>query len=1060
MKLSEVCIQRPVFATVLSLVIVLIGLVSYNRLNVREYPRIDEPVVSVDTTYKGASPEVVESQVTKPLEDLISGIEGVDVMTSISRSERSLINVRFKLSRDPDAAAAEVRDKVARARKLLPDEIDEPVIAKVEADAFPVIWVSVQAGQGTTMQASDYLNRYIKPRLSVLPGAAEVRVFGERLPSMRIYVDREKLAAYNLTVQDVENALRAQNVEIPAGRIESRAREFSVVSSTDLSTVAQFNNVVVANVRGYQVRLSDLAHVEVGPLSERIAARFNGNSALNIGVTRQATANPLDLSQAVRAEVKRINETLPQGMKLTVAYDTSVFIEKSIESVYQTIFEAIVLVVLVIFFFLRNFRASLIPIVTIPVSLIGACSLLYLFGFSINTLTLLAMVLAIGLVVDDAIVVLENIFRHIEEGMPRKQAAIQGSKEIGFAVVAMTLTLVAVYAPLAFATGRTGRLFIEFALALAGAVLVSGFVALTLTPMMCSIMLKHETKHGKVFNLIEGWLNSLTNGYRRSLQFALRHRLLVVVVGLAVASGSAVMFKVLKSELAPTEDRGVVFGILSSPEGSTLNYTLSNAIKIEDFYSKIPEATGNQIIVGLPTVIDGYAILRLKPWDERQRKQQDITKELQPKFGQLPGVRAFPTNPPSFGLRASSKPIDFVVMSQAPYPELFKMVSAYMDELRKYPGLQNVDMDLRMNTPELRVQVDREKLSDVGVDVSTVGRTLETMLGGRQVTRYKDDGEQYNVIVQVTPRDRSNPNDISGIYVRARDGSMVQLDNLLKVREGVSPQALNHFNRLRAVKVGATIAPGYTMGEVLEHMNQVARKMFPDTVQFDLDGQSREFRDASGSIYLVFAMALVFIYLVLAAQFESWRNPLIIMLTVPLSMTGALIALWLSGGTLSIYSQIGLVTLVGLITKHGILIVEFATQLRDEGKEMMESVVEASVLRLRPILMTTGAMVLGTVPLAIASGAGAESRQQIGWVLVGGLTLGTLLTLYVVPVAYTLIAGRRTRAQAAADSLAQSHAGGAASGGQGSTGAHGAAGSHADSARPVQPVHAPDQGPR
>ena len=1052
MKLSEVCIQRPVFATVLSLVIVLIGLVSYSRLNVREYPRIDEPVVSVDTTYKGASPEVVESQVTKPLEDLISGIEGVDVMTSISRSERSLINVRFKLSRDPDAAAAEVRDKVARARKLLPDEIDEPVIAKVEADAFPVIWVSVQAGQGSTMQASDYLNRYIKPRLSVLPGAAEVRVFGERLPSMRIYVDREKLAAYNLTVQDVENALRSQNVEIPAGRIESRAREFSVVSSTDLSTVAQFNNVVVANVRGYQVRLSDLAHVEVGPLNERIAARFNGQPGLNIGVTRQATANPLDLSNAVRAEVNKINETLPRGMKLTVAYDTSVFIQKSIESVYQTILEAIVLVVLVIFFFLRNVRASLIPIVTIPVSLIGACSLLYLFGFSINTLTLLAMVLAIGLVVDDAIVVLENIFRHIEEGMPRKQAAIQGSKEIGFAVVAMTLTLVTVYAPLAFATGRTGRLFIEFALALAGAVLVSGFVALTLTPMMCSIMLKHETKHTKMFNLIEGWFNSLTNGYRTTLQFALRNRLLVIIVGLVVASGSALMFTVLKSELAPTEDRGVVFGILTSPEGSTLNYTLNNAIKIEDFYKNIPEATGNQIIAGNPTVIDGYAILRLKPWDERERKQQDITKELQPKFAQLPGVRAFPTNPPSFGLRASSKPIDFVVMSQAPYADLFKMVTAYMDELRKYPGLQNIDMDLRMNTPELRVQVDREKLSDVGVDVSTVGRTLETMLGGRQVTRYKDDGEQYNVIVQVTPRDRSNPNDISGIYVRARDGSMVQLDNLLKVREGVSPQALNHFNRLRAVKVGATISPGYTMGEVLEHMNQVARKMFPDTVQFDLDGQTREFRDASGSIYLVFAMALVFIYLVLAAQFESWRNPLIIMLTVPLSMTGALIALWLSGGTLSIYSQIGLVTLVGLITKHGILIVEFATQLRDQGKDMMEAVVEASVLRLRPILMTTGAMVLGTVPLAIATGAGAESRQQIGWVLVGGLTLGTLLTLYVVPVAYTLIAGKRTREQALAETRPLGQI-------DGVPGGHGSAGGHADSARPVQPVHAPDQRP-
>ncbi|MGY0667112.1 efflux RND transporter permease subunit [Bordetella bronchiseptica] len=1013
MVLSEICIRRPVFASVLSLIIVLIGLISYTRLSVREYPKIDEPIVSVDTTYKGASPEVIESQVTKPLEDQLAGIEGVDVMTSRSRSERSLINIKFSLSRDPDAAAAEVRDKVSRARRFLPDEIDEPIIGKVEADSQPIIYIAVESGSYSAIQTSDYINRYIKTRLSVLPGAAEVRVFGERLPSMRIYVDRDKLAAYGLTVQDVEAALRSQNVEIPAGRIESRAREFSVVSSTDLQTPAQFEDVVVANVKGYPVRLRDVAKVEIGAANDRVLSRYNGRSAINIGLTRQSTANPLELSKAVRAEIVQLNQSLPAGMKLNIAYDSSVFIERSIDSVFKTIGEAIILVVLVIFFFLRNLRASIIPIVTIPVSLVGACALMYLFGFSINTLTLLAMVLAIGLVVDDAIVVLENIFRHIEEGMPRKQAAFQGSREIGFAVVAMTLTLVTVYAPLAFATGRTGRLFIEFALALAGAVLVSGFVALTLTPMMCSVLLRHQHSHNRWYNLIEGWLEALGRGYRRALELALRHRWTVVGVGAVVAAASGVLFSVVKSELAPIEDRGVVFGIVSAPEGATLNYTLDSMLGIEQFYAAIPEAATAQVTVGFPTVTDGTAILRLTPWEERTRRQQQIAQELQPKFASLPGVRAFPTNPPSLGQSARSKPVEFIIMSQASYPELAKLVGVFTNALRDYPGLQNIDTDLRLNTPELRVHVDRDKMADVGASVEVVGRTLESMLGGRQVTRYKDQGEQYDVIVQVVQGDRATPTDISGIYVRARDGSMVQLDNLLSVRESVSPQSLNHFNRLRAVKVDAAVAPGYALGEVLDHMHRVARDVLPNTVITDLDGQSREFRDSSGSIYLVFAMALAFIYLVLAAQFESWRNPfiIIIMLSVPLSMTGALLALWLTGGTLSIYSQIGLITLVGLITKHGILIVEFANQLRDQGKAMHEAVVEASVLRLRPILMTTGAMVLGTVPLALAQGAGAESRQQIGWVLVGGLMLGTLLTLFVVPVAYSMIAAARPQGQ-------------------------------------------------
>jgi len=1006
MVLSETCIKRPVFATVLALVIMLIGLIAYQRLTIREYPSIDEPVVSVRTTYKGASPDVVESQVTKPLEDQLAGMEGVDVMTSSSRSERSQIDIRFTLNRDPDAAAADVRDKVARARRMLPDEIDEPIISKVEADSTPILFIAVQAGNRSTVQASDYINRYIKTRLSVLPGAAEVRIFGERQPAMRIDIDRAKLAALGLTVQDVESALRSQNVLIPAGRIESIAREFSVVSSTDLQNERQFREVILATVNGYPVRLGDIASVSVGPSNERMLSRFNGVDGLNIGVTKQSTANPLDLSRAVRAEVQAINASLPDGMRLNISYDSSLFIQESINSVYTTIAEAVLLVVLVIFFFLRSIRASLIPIVTIPVSLIGALGLMYFMGFSINTLTLLSMVLAIGLVVDDAIVVLENIFRHMEQGKTRLQAALTGIREIGFAVVAMTLTLVTVYAPLAFATGRTGRLFIEFALTLAGAVLISGFIALTVTPMMCAGLLRPHTQHGRTYQFIENGFQRLTDAYRRSLQWALRHRAFVLLGGLAVALCSGVLFKVVKSELAPLEDRGVIFGILTAPEGATLDYTLQSLERIEALYAGVEEASGSQSIIGFPTIIDGMAILRLKHWNERERSQQSIATELRPQFNALPGVRAFPTNPPSLGQRATSRPVEFVILSQDSYEHMAALTEQFMQALADYPGLQNLEMDLRLNTPELQVNVNRDRLADVGVPVDTVGRTLETMLGGRQVTRYRSGGEQYDVIVQVNRRDRADPADISDIYVRTRDGGMVQLDNFVQVRETVAPQSLNHFNRLRAVKVRATVAPGYALGEVLTHMQQVAAQVLPDTVQTDLDGQSREFRDSSGSIYFVFLMALVFIYLVLAAQFESWRNPFIIILSVPLSMTGALLALWLSGGTLSIYSQIGLITLVGLITKHGILIVEFATQLREAGHDKMQAVIEASVLRLRPILMTTGAMVLGTLPLAFAGGAGAESRQQIGWVIVGGLLLGTVLTLFVVPTAYTLIAAK------------------------------------------------------
>ena len=1002
MVLSDICIKRPVFAAVLSLAILLIGLISYSRLAVRELPKIDQPIVNVTTTYRGASADVMESQVTKPLEDSLSGIEGVDIITSNSRAEQSDITVTFKLSRDPDSAAADVRDKVSRVRGRLPQGIDEPVIAKTDADAFPIMFVVFSSDRHTQMQQSDYANLYIRPRLNTLPGAADVRINGERRSSMRIWLDRTKLAAYRLTTQDVEDAIRRQNVEIPAGRIESAKREFNVLSQTDLATPEQFGAIIVREASGYQVRVRDVARVEIAPANERVITRFKGNPGISMGVVRQSTANTLDLAVAVRREIAEINKNLPEGMKLVMSYDSAVFIEESTKNVFVTIVEAVALVAFVIFLFLRNVRATLIPLVTIPISLIGTFTLLYAAGFSINILTLLAMVLAIGLVVDDAIVVLENIYRNIEKGMQPVEAALVGSREIGFAIVAMTLTLAAVFVPLAFGQTRTDRLFIEFALALAGAVMVSGFVALTLSPMMCAKLLKHEPKHGKLYNSIEAFFEWQTAGYKKWLTASLERRWIAIAIWVVFAGVSAPLFMTIKSELAPLEDRGVIFGPFSSPEGSTIQYTAQYSRQMEEIYASVPEHSRFFVNNGNPTPDAGFSILILKDWSERKRTSVEVAAEIRPKMRAIPGINAFPVTPPSLG-GGRDKPVQYVLMTQAPYPELARMVERLREELAKSPVLVNVDTDLRLSQPELRVRVNREKLGDIGVPVDTVGRTLETMLGGRIVTRYKQEGEQYDVIVQVAPGDRSTPNDISDIYVRGRTGEMVSLANVTSLHEGVSPRNLNHFNRLRSATVNAEIAPGYSLGEALQVMQTAQQKVLPQ-VQTDLLGQSREFREGASTIFVTFLLALAFIYLVLAAQFESFVDPLVIMLTVPLSITGALIALWATDNTLNVFSKIGLITLVGLITKHGILIVEFANQLQAQGRNVKEAVIEASVLRLRPILMTTGATVLGALPLALASGAGAESRQQIGWVIVGGMTLGTLLTLFVVPTFYTVFA--------------------------------------------------------
>jgi multidrug efflux pump len=1011
--LSDVSIRRPVFATVMSLVIVLLGIVSYQRLTVREYPNIDPPVVTVETTYRGAGAEIIETQVTQVLEDSLSGIEGIDYITSINRQESSQISIRFKLTRDPDAAAADVRDRVGRVRGNLPDEIEEPVIQRVEADAQPIIYLAFFSDRHSPLEITDYADRFVKDRLQTLTGVSQVRIFGERRYSMRIWLDPERLAAYNLTPADIEDALRRQNIEVPAGRIESRQREFTVLSETDMRTTAQFNNLVLKDANGYLVRLSDVARVEIGAQDERRIARFNGNTAVAMGVIKQATANPLDVSQAVRAELPVIVDALPEGMQLKMAHDKSVFIDESVKNVYTTIAEAVVLVVLIIFFFLRSLRATLIPLVTIPVSLIGAFALMFALNFSINTLTLLSLVLAIGLVVDDAIVMLENIFRHVEEGKSPREAAFIGSKEIGFAIIAMTLTLAAVYVPIGFMAGTTGRLFTEFAWTLAGAVLVSGFVALTLSPMMCAKLLSSNQKHGRIYNAIEWFLRKLTSGYRRALRGALSVRPLVLLIGLAVAGASYFLFNNLKSELAPYEDQGTVVSVFIAPEGATISYTDRYARQLEGIFAETKDVDRYFVISGFPTVSQGIGFVKMTPWSERDRSQFEIGQELRPKLFGVPGILAFPGNPPPLGQSVRDKPVSFVIQTSQSYDKLQELVDAVMEKARDYPGFNNLDTDLKLNTPQITLSVDREKAADVGVQIETLGRTLETLLGGRQVTRFKREGEQYDVIVQVADVDRSNPEDLRRIYVRGSGGAaaegvnqtMIPLSNLIQIKETVAPKELNHFNQLRAATITSYLAPGYTVGDGLAFLEKAAQDVLKGQGQIDYSGQSREFKESSADIYLTFLLALAFIYLVLSAQFESFRDPLIIMLTVPLSMTGALLALWFSGGTLNIYSQVGLVTLIGLITKHGILIVEFSNQLRAAGKPMRDAVIEAATLRLRPILMTTGAMVLGAVPLAIAAGAGAESRQDIGWVIVGGLLVGTLFTLFVIPVVYTYLTG-------------------------------------------------------
>ncbi len=1008
MKLSDISIRRPVLASMVSLALVLFGAIGYTRLAVREFPDVDPPIVSVSTELPGANPQVVESAVTDILEEELSTVEGLRTLTSSSAEGFSNITLEFNLERPVEAAAPDVRDKVARVRGRLPEDVREPVVAKQEADAQPFFWLALSGANYDLLQLSDIGDRLVKSRLQTLPGVGQARIFGERRFSMRVWLSASELAARGLTVQDVQQAIRSRNVEVPAGRIESERREFTVRSLGELKTPQEFTDLVVSNDSGVLVKLGDLGHVELGPEDERSALRFNGTPSVAIGVIRQSKANIIQVAEAIRGELPKIQESLPPGVKLSVAFDESIFVQRSISEAQETLIIAAGLVVIIIFLFLRNFRATIIPGLAIPTSIVATFAVMYFLGFSINNFTLLALTLAIGIVVDDAIIVLENAYRHQEElGESPEAAAVNGTREIGFAVIATTIALVAVFTPLAFLKGSTGRLFNEFGIAVAGSVVISGFVALTLTPMLCARILRVPPRHGAVYRVLESGFNALAAGYALTLRGALRYRY-AVVAGLALLTiGAVVVFRSLKREFVPAEDKGWFFSIIIAPEGSSLAYTDGYQRQAEAVLDKTKDVESYFSVVNIGDGVSrGMIFTNLVDFEHRTRSIQDIIGGVQAGYFAIPGVFAFANNPPAFGF---GNPVQFVIQNPD-FNLLVKGNDTLLARARGLKGLVNVDSDLRVNKPELTVNFDRDRAEDLGVPVGDVATTLQVLLGGNRTSTFTRNNKQYDVIVQLDPRARATPSDMTGLYVRGRAGELVKLEALASVKEGVGPRELNHFNRVRSATITAGLAPGFTLGEALDSLNRIASEVLPKGSSTALAGESRELEESGSSLYFAFLLALLVVFMVLASQFESLVHPFTVLLAVPLAVTGALFTLKIAGSTLNLYSQIGMILLIGLVTKNSILLVEYVNQLRERGLSTIDAALEAGRIRLRPILMTSVATIMGAVPIAFGLGAGSISRRPLGYAIVGGVLFSTLLTLYVVPAVYVIFDGLRERA--------------------------------------------------
>jgi len=1010
MQLAETFIRRPVLSSMVSLGLVLVGVIGYTRLPVREFPDADPPIVSVTTLLPGASPQVIESAVTDVLEEELSSLEGLRTMTSASQEQISTITLEFTLDRQIEDAAQDVRDKVSRVRGLLPEDVEEPVIAKQEADAFPIMFLALTSKSYGLMELSDIADRQIKPRLQTIAGVSGAPIYGERRFSMRVWLSPRELAARGLTAQDVENAIRSRSVEIPAGRIESERREFSVRYLGEMKTPEEFADLTVASGGGQLVKLGDVARVEPGPEDERSVTRYSREDAIFIGIIRQSKANVIEVAEAVQRELPGVRSSLPPGVELHMAFDGSVFVQRSIREAQETLLITAALVIVIIFVFLRTLRATIIPALAIPVSIVATFAVLAALGFSINTLTLLGLILAIGIVVDDAIIVMENAYRHQEELHKDPQtAAIDGTREITTAVIATTIALLAVFSPLLFLTGATGRLFNEFGVAVGGAVLVSGIVALTLTPMLSAKILRHQARESRFSHVVGAVLDRVTAFYGRTLQRGLSRPFLVIAGGALLTASAVVLFRSLEREFVPPEDRGFYFTFVVAPEGATVQYTDDYMRQIEEITHRTKDVRSSFTVVGFGGPPNsGFFGTILTDWDERERSAQDIISEVQPQFFGVPGVFAFATNPPAFG--GFSPPVQFVVQHRD-FETLVQGMDSLVARAGRIPGLINVDTDLRVTRPELVVTLDRDRAENLGVPARDIATTLQTLLGGRDVTRFTSENKLYDVILRLDPNERATPSDITGLQVRGRNGTLVQLDAVTRVEERVGPRQLNHHNRVRSFTLSASLAPGFTLGQALDSLNAAAATVLPAGSTVDLAGESREFRESGGALYFAFVLALVFVFMVLAAQFESLLHPFTVLLAVPLAVTGALAALSLAGSTLNVYSQIGMILLIGLVSKNSILLVTYANDLRQRGHDALSAMREAGRIRLRPILMTSVAAIFGALPIALGLGAGAGSRRPLGYSIIGGLLVSTLLTLYLVPAVFVVF--ERVRRQKA-----------------------------------------------
>ncbi|MFU8848285.1 MAG: efflux RND transporter permease subunit [Opitutales bacterium] len=1013
MIISDLSVKRPVFAAVLSLLLIVLGAVAFMQLPLREYPDIDPPVVSIDTSYPGAAANVVETRITQIIEDRIAGIEGISFISSQSSDGRSRISVEFNTSRDIDDAANDIRDRVSSVLDVLPQEADPPEIEKADSSDDVIIWLTLTSEKMNGLELTDYANRYVVDRFSVLPGVARVRVGGGLDYAMRIWLDRTQLAARGLTVEDVETALRNENIELPAGSIESQTRQFTARIERAYVNEEDFRQLVVARgENNYLVRLGDIARVEKSAVEERTLFRGNGKPRIGIGIIKQSTANTIEVAQAAIDQTERMSEVLPEGMQMFPAYDTSVFIRNAVSEVYRTLGIAVALVVLVIWLFLGSARAMLIPAVTIPVALVATFIVIQAMGFSVNLLTLLALVLAIGLVVDDAIVVLENISRRIEAGETPLVAAYHGARQVGFAVVATSVVLIAVFVPIAFLEGDLGRLFAEFAITMAAAVFFSTLVALTLSSMLASKVLISAEKNA-FSRRIDKDFNRLRGLYLWLLDKCLKHWYVVVLIFIGLIVLATYMFRSIPSEYAPKEDRGAFFVLVNGPEGASFEYIEEYMDIVESRMLDYVEAGELDLAIvraprsfgNLSSFNDGIVIAVLSPWESR-RSAWEIMDEVRARLSDLTGVRAFPVMRQGFG-GGIQKPVQFVI-GGGTYEQLAEWRDIILKRVEAdNPGFVGLDADYKETKPQIGIAIDRDRAADLGVSLSAVGRTLESMLGGRRVTTFIDDGEEYDVIVEGERSTQSTPTNLENIYLRsATTGDLIPLSNVVVLKEFADSSSLNRYNRVRAITLESNLENGYPLGAALEHLERLVREELPETAVIDYKGQSLDFKSSGTSLLFVFALGLFIVYLVLAAQFESWMHPLVIMLSVPLAITGALAGLYFFGGSLNIYTQVGLIMLVGLAAKNGILIVEFINQLRDQDMPYREAILEAASIRLRPIIMTGITTAAGSLPLILSSGAGSETRAAIGTVIFSGVLAATFFTLIVVPVAYYLLARR------------------------------------------------------